>query len=487
MSASRTARGGEYSGEPGGGPTGRLPQLRAASPPARARLSDLESGPPPAPSIEMLPITRTTASQSLGRIRRFGLLAAIAFVGCVFLFGAGASIQGAIIANGRLVAKGGSKAVQHPTGGVLEAVLVGEGDRVERGEVVARLDARVLEAELLAAETELANQQARLARLIAERDGHRDIDVPLTTEFEVLSPSERLAIVLNEDQQLKLRAQARDGQRRRLRERIAQQEQLIAATGKLIEANDRELAVVEKELAGIRDLYERQLTPLQRLSAQERAFSQLQAQRIGLLNDVAAAEGRIAELELGIIEIDQGQSALVTDQISAARSTIAGLVQRRIVASRRLEDTAIRAPQAGTVSDPQVRVAGEVAGPGQVLMQVIPDEDGLVGEVNVRPTDIDSLYPGQPAKVTFSAFDRGTTPQVNGTLTFISPDLVVDPVTGVAHYKVRLEVDPTSLGRLGEVTLVPGMPVETFIQTNERTLLSYVTKPLADQLRRSAR
>ena len=460
-------------------------QQEVAAP--RARLRDLARGEIAAPSIEMVDVKDTSGFPGMQRLMRIGLLAGAAFLVGGYVLGAQASIQGAVIASGILVVQGGPKAVQHPVGGVIDEVLVEDGDAVTPGQTLVRLDRQIAQAALLSVETRLANLSARLSRLIAERDGLDTLPPMQFTQFDMLSEEETMAILMNEDRQLRLREEARESKRAQLREEIAQVVASVEAREYRTAASEREQALVENELKGLRELYEKNLVPLGRLTALERDLSRLKTEQLNFSSDQARGRMQIAGLELQIAEVDQKTSATITDDISRARSEIVALVQERISAARQLSDMEIKAPQAGIVHELQVSAQGEVAGPGQVLMRIIPSDDRLVGEVAVQPADVDQLYPGQPVVITFSAFDRGTTPQVNGELASVSPDLIIDQRTGAGHYKVRLNVSEEELAVLKDLELVPGMPIESFIQTGERTLLSYVSKPIVDQFRRSLR
>jgi HlyD family secretion protein len=219
----------------------------------------------------------------------------------------------------------------------------------------------------------------------------------------------------------------------------------------------------------------------------ERQQSQLVGTVGALQSSIAAGKGKISELELMILQVDQNLRSQITDQISNAQQAIASLTEREIEAKTLLLQSTIYAPQSGTVYQLAVHTRGQVIKGGETLMTIVPERDTLVGLVKVSPADIDQLYTGQQTLVTFSAFDRGTTPTINATLSSISPDLKQDPQMGTLYYQARIAVSPAEMERLGAVKVVPGMPIEVFINTGDRTLVSYFLKPLTDQMNRAFR
>lgn len=441
----------------------------------------------PAPNMKLKAVKETEAYGSMRKTARIGLALGCAFCLGLFFFGGRAVIAGAVVASGTLANETGTKSVQHPLGGVVSAIMVTEGERVVRGQVVAQFDARSMQAELRAIETTLLNQMARLARLIAERDGSKtlaDVGVP---ELELLSASEQASIFANETIQLKLREQAREGQRQVLRERIVQMDANVFSNDASILAIDQEIKSLDDELKNLRPLLKRGLIPARRVLDSERERTRLIARRAEKVSSNATARGKAAEFELGITDINQSMRSSLTDSISETRRAVATLMKEQITATRQLEDLKVRAPQNGIVHQLAVRTAGEVVGAGAILMKIVPDDEDLIGEIRISTSDIDQLYPGQPAEIVFSAFDRGTTPQLSGQILSVSPDLERDPTTGETYYMAKLTVPQNELDRLGKIELVPGMPVEAFIKTNDRTLLSFLMKPLRDQMRRALR
>jgi HlyD family secretion protein len=213
----------------------------------------------------------------------------------------------------------------------------------------------------------------------------------------------------------------------------------------------------------------------------------LEGERGSLIASQAQAKGKITETELQIIQVDQDLRSDVARELGDVRGKIAELTERKVAAEDQLKRIDIRAPQDGTVHQLAVHTVGGVVPAGDALMLIVPRADALDVEARVAPQDIDQLHVGQRAVLRFSAFDQRTTPEIDGTLSLISADVTHDERTGASFYTVRITVSKEELGRLGKLKLVPGMPVEAFLQTNPRTVLSYLTKPLRDQVTKAFR
>ena len=237
----------------------------------------------------------------------------------------------------------------------------------------------------------------------------------------------------------------------------------------------------------MRDLLQKNLVPLTRLTSLEREEAQLQGERGQLVASAAEAKGKIAEIQLQILQVDQDFSSDVAKQLRETDSKIGEYVERKVTAEDQLKRTDIRAPQDGMVFQSTANTVGGVVTAGDPIMLIVPESDDLPVEVKVDPKDIDLVALGQPVVLRFSAFNQRTTPELNGTVARVGADTSTDQRTGQSYYLVRIAMTADEIKRLGDVKLTPGMPVEAFIQTGERTLVSYLVKPLHDQLMRSFR
>jgi HlyD family secretion protein len=200
---------------------------------------------------------------------------------------------------------------------------------------------------------------------------------------------------------------------------------------------------------------------------------------------MAQIKGKISETELQILQVDRDLNSDIGKEMREADAKIGELIERQVAAQDQLKRIEVRAPGPGVVDQSTVHTVGGVVAPGETIMLIVPDQDSLKVEAKVAPQDVDQLHIGQPVSLRFSALDQRTSPVVNGTLTNLSPDTTIDPKTDQRYYKVRISLDPKEIARLGSAKIVPGMPVEVFVQTGDRTALSYLLKPLDDQISRA--
>jgi HlyD family secretion protein len=422
-------------------------------------------------------------------IRRHIIAGTVLVVVLVFGLGGWAStaqISGALIAPGQLVVDSNVKKVQHPTGGVVGQLFVRDGDHVKAGDILIRLDETVTRANLAIVTKGLTELYARKARLAAERDGDDVVAAPKEFAGRLDDPDVKEA--LNSERKLfDLRRQDRLGQKQQLQERIRQLQQQIAGLSAQQDAKDKEIALIEQELKGVRDLYQKNLVQLNRLTSLERDEARVEGERGQLVAAAAEAKGKIAEIELQIIQVDQDLSSDVAKEMRDIDSKIGEYVERKVTAEDQLKRTDIRAPQDGTVFQSTANTVGGVIAAGDPIMLIVPESDNLLVEVKVDPKDIEQIVADQPVLLRFSSLNMRTTPEINGTVVRIAADTTTDQRTGQSYYLVRISMTADEIKRLGDVKLTPGMPVEAFVQTGERTLMAYLLKPLHDQLMRSFR
>jgi HlyD family secretion protein len=429
-------------------------------------------------------------TSSMRRSMRRHLVAAIVVV-LVLVIGVGgwaatAVISGAVVASGSIVVDSNVKKVQHLTGGIVGELRVRDGDRVRAGDIVVRLDETVTRANLAIVTKGLDELTARKARLESERDGSDTIIFPAQLLAGAGDP-DRAAAMDSERKLFNLRRTARNGQKAQLRERIAQLQEEITGLIAQQDSKAKEIALLERELAGVRELWKQNLVQLTRLTALEREAARLDGERGQLIAAAAQAKGKIAETTLQILQIDQDIASDVAKDLREVDGKIGEFIERKVTAEDQLKRTDIRAPQDGTVFQLAVHTIGGVITAGDPIMLIVPDADNLSVEVKVNPQDIDQLQLNQKAILRFTAFNVRTTPEIEGTVTRISADTSTDQRTGQSYYTVRIAMAADQVERLGDVKLLPGMPVEAFVQTGDRTMFSYLMKPLHDQFVRAFR
>jgi HlyD family secretion protein len=415
-----------------------------------------------------------------------GLSVVILLAGGLGGWASTAQISGALIAPGSIVVESNVKKVQHPTGGVVGELRAHDGDVVKAGDVVVRLDDTVTKASLAIVTKNLDGLWARAARLEAEQRGLDKVTFPPMLTSRAKEP-EVNAIIASETKLFEVRVNGRTGQKAQLRERIVQLNEEISGLTAQERAKDQEIALVEKELAGVRDLYDKHLVQMSRLTTLERDAARLAGERAQYIASRAQAKGKITEIELQIIQVDKDVVSDVSKDLRETNDKIGEFVERKVTAEDQLRRVDIRAPQDGMVLQSSVHTVGGVITAGDAIMLIVPQSDDLLVEAKVNPQDIDKLQLGQKTLLRLSAFNQRTTPELNGVVTRVSPDTTTDQRTGQPYYTIRVSMSPAEIQRLGDVKLIPGMPVEAFVQTGDRTLLSYLIKPLSDQLMRAFR
>jgi HlyD family secretion protein len=435
----------------------------------------------------LLPAAAPGSSRySIHRHLLAGCLIVLLLAGGVGGWAATTQIAGALIAQGPVVVDSNVKKVQHPTGGVVGKLNVQDGDRVKAGDILVQLDDTITRANLAIVTKGLDELAARKARLEAERDGAEAITFPRMLLAHADDAPVAIALA-NERKLFELRRNARLGQKAQLRQRITQLQDEISGLNAQQEAKAREISLIGKELDGVRELWKNNLVQITRLTALERDAARLEGERAQLIAAVAQTKGKISETELQIIQIDQDLSNEVAKDMREVDAKYGEFVERKVAAEDQLKRIDLRAPQDGVVLESKVHTVGGVIPAGDAIMLIVPETDNLQVEARINPRDIDQIQVGQPAMLRFSAFNLRTTPEINGTITRIAADTTTDQRTGQTYYNTRIAMTKGEIARLGEVKLIPGMPVEAFVQTGERSVLSYLIKPLQDQFMRAFR
>ncbi|MCC2098339.1 MAG: HlyD family type I secretion periplasmic adaptor subunit [Hyphomicrobiales bacterium] len=431
-------------------------------------------------------VSRSPAQKSMRRHMLYGFALVGLVAGGVGGWAATSDISGAVIAPGMLVVDSNVKKVQHPTGGVVGEIRVRDGNVVKAGDILVRLDGTVLQANLAIVTKRLLELWARRARLEAERDGAASAPVPVELKDRLKEPAVA-AVIAAERRLFDLRARSRAGQKSQLGERIKQAHEEIAGLDAQAKAKAREVVLIKRELEGTRKLWAKNLVPISKLTALEREATRVEGERAALVSSIARAKGRISEVELQIIQIDKDLSSEVAKELAQINANIGEFVERQVAAVDQLKRIDIRAPQNGVIHQSTVHTVGRVIKPGEDIMVVIPRGDSLTVETRIAPQDIDQVRIGQEASLRFTSFNQRTTPEIFGAVKSISADVTKEERSGASYYTVRIEMPAKEVARLGAVRLVPGMPVEAFIKTADRKVLTYLLKPLSDQIQRAFR
>lgn len=424
-----------------------------------------------------------TSQASIQRHLTVGLVAVFVLVGGVGGWAVTTELSGAVIAAGQLVVDSNVKKVQHPTGGVVGELRVREGDRVKAGDIVVRLDDTQTRASLAIVTKALDELAARQARDEAERDGAQQVTFPSELLARTGDP-DVLRVTAGEQRLFEIRRSGREGQKAQLAEQVAQLDQQILGTKEQEAAKAKEIDWVQQELKGVHELWSKNLVPFSRVTALERDAARLAGERGALIASVAQTKGRIAEIQLKILQIDDDLRTEVGKELAETRGKKSELAERRIAAEDQLRRIDLVAPQDGKVFQSNVHTVGGVIQAGESVMLIVPDDDALSIEARISPQEIDQVYVGQRAVVRFPAFNQRVTPELDGEVIRIGADVTQDEKRAgtESYYAVRIRVSDNELSRLEGLKIVAGMPVEAFLQTTPRTVMSYIVKPMQDQI-----
>ena len=433
------------------------------------------------------PSSVKSAASSLRRYVIIGMVACFVLVGVVGGWASTARLSSAVIAMGSVVVASNVKTVQHPDGGIIGAIHVTDGGHVEEGELLVTLDETLVAANRALVDGEIVAGEARLARLRAERDELTELQISPELEKRSAEPNVKDAIEA-EHRMFKARKETMDGQVNRLNERLKQLDQQISGLTAQKDAKSGELDLIDEELEVLGGLYDRGRTTRDKIVNLKRNRMRLEGERGELVSQIAIARGRIAETQLEILQINTDQREKTFAEITELRPEVANLKERRAAADFQLGRMNIRSPATGTVFELNFHTVGGVVQPGDTIMKIVPEADALLVEAKLSPTDVDQVTVGQDAVIVLSAFDSRTTPQLDGRVQFVAAEASEDQRTGLPYYSVRVELKPGQLDRLPtDLDLMPGMPAEIFISTGSQTVVAYLIRPLANQIRRAWR
>ena len=430
--------------------------------------------------------TSRNLRQSMRRQTQAGLAVVVLLFGGFGVWAATTSLSGAVISAGQVVVESNVKKVQHPTGGIVGEIRVRDGDRVQTGDLVIRLDETVTRASLSMVSKQLDQFEARQARLVAERDSQRSINFPDDPDRQEGSCRRRRS-ARRRAQPVRGPPHRDRGAARSASERVTQLREEIRGLEAQAAAKRKQTGLINQELEGVDRLYKQNLVPITRLTSLQREASRLDGEEGQLVASIAASRGKIAETELQIIQLVQDLKREVAAELRDSQAKIGELVERKVAAEDQLRRVDIRAPQNGFVHQLAAHTIGGVINAGEPIMLIVPQADSLVVETRIAPQDIDQVHPGQRVSLRFSAFSQRTTPEIFGTVSRVSADLTREQQTNTSYYTVRVSIPEDELNKLEGKALIPGMPVEAFIQTGSRTALSYLVKPFEDQVARAFR
>ena len=423
--------------------------------------------------IENIPVME----RDLSRHHRVGLVALAMTLAVIFGWAGFVPLAGAVVVGGTFVVHSSDKKVQHKNGGVVKEIAVQDGKRVKEGDVLVRLDSNDARAQNASIVRQIDEIQLRMARLAAERDGNKAMAVP----EKIFMPHEEYAKLVNaEISFFKARQATQYGVQKLAEARVAQLEQEISGYQAQFDSGKRQYDINEKELSGMKELFDKRIAPIQKLTPLQREKARLEGIGLQLKTAIESDRVKISEIKLQVKQSEENFRSDAMKDLGDASAKLGQLLEIYLVTNNALQNTDVLAPVSGVAHDVTVHAPGEVIAPGSTILTIIPVDEELEVAVRLAPDRIDQVKMGVEARVKLTAFER-TTPDIRGTVKFISPDVVESRVG--SYYDVRIAVDQHPHG----MTLTPGMPAEVFIKTDERTMLSYLAKPLTENLARAFR
>ncbi|WP_375401983.1 HlyD family type I secretion periplasmic adaptor subunit [uncultured Sphingomonas sp.] len=403
----------------------------------------------------------------------FGLGAAAAFV----------PMGGAVLGSGQVGVESRVKRIAHPTGGIISAIYVKTGDRVKKGDILMRLDDTVTGADAQLSGLSVDQLLAQRARLEAERLGVAGMGVP--PELRGSTDAGARKALADEQKLFAIRRGEQAGMRAQLDARIRQYGQQIAGYRAQIDALQKQTALIEPERRGVKELWDKDLVTISRLNQLERTQVDFQGSIGALQAQIAQTEARITEAREQIIQLGESRRSEAGTQLAQVNGTLNQQQVRSVSAGDTFDRSVIRAPYSGAIDKVAFATIGDVVRPAETIMEIVPDDDRMVVEAMVSPADIDQVRSGQRARIRFSAFSSTATPEIEGEVAVVAPERTTQAETQQSFYAVRVEIDERALSRERQMKLVAGMPAEVFIETGNRSMLSYLTKPLRDQFARA--
>jgi len=446
-------------------------------PPARQR-----NRPATAPALDLTPKPISARAPVM-----LGLFALLLLVGGFGTWANLTTIAGAVISNGQIEVDQNRQIVQHPDGGVVAEILVHDGDRVAAGDPLIRLDGELLRSELAIVESQFFELQARRGRLEAERADATEISFPAEISAAAKANPEVAKLVEGQRDLFKVRRETLQKSLSQIDERRAQTQAQISGIDAQITALATQSDLIGRELTDQRGLLAKGLAQASRVLALEREAASLLGQSGDLVAQRAQAEGRLTELELENLRLTSQRREEAETQLRDIGYQELNLAERRRSLAGQIDRLELRAPVSGVVYAMTVTTPRAVIRAADPVLYLIPQDRPLVIAAKIATINIDEVSIGQPVTLRFSAFSSRTTPELFGQVTKVSADSFTDEATRAQYYRAEVMLNEGELTKLGDLTLVPGMPVEVFIRTGERSPMAYLIKPFADYFNRAFR
>ena len=417
-----------------------------------------------------------------------GMVALVILIGGFGTWATLTEISGAIIASGKIEVDSNRQVVQHPDGGVVKEILVDEGDFVEAGQTLIRLDSTLLMSRIVVAEGQLFEMMARRGRLEAERDGTDAIQFDEELLAEAATNAEVAEITAGQRRLFKARQGSLDREIEQMQKRRGQiQDQIIGIEAQQ-EALETQLILIVDELEDQQSLLEKGLAQASRVLALRREEASLSGRAGELASVKAKAEGRITEIDIEIIKLDTRRREEAITRLRDLQYTELELVEQRNTAREHLSRLELNAPVSGIVYGLRVFTERSVIRPADPVLFLVPQDRPLIIAAQVPTIHVDQVFAGQTVSLRFSALDQRETPELFGEVMTLSADAFEDEATGAPYYRAEIALNEGEAKKLPEgVVLIPGMPVETYLRTSDRSPMAYLVKPFTDYFTKAFR
>ena len=416
-----------------------------------------------------------------------GIVAIILLVGGIGVWSLGTQIAGAVVASGTIKLESDRQVVQHPDGGVVASIEARDGDAVKSGDILVRFDDTFLKSELTVIDQQLMEIYARKVRLKGERDGSGELVFARKDEFAQLDKTWVQGQIAGQVNLFRARLDSLAKEQAQLAEQRLQVESQIVGIESQRNALTRQFELIALELTDQQALRKKDLVPVARILELQREEARLEGEIGRVVAEIAEARGKISGISIEILKLSDRRREEAITRLRDLRYGEIELVERQISLHERLDRMVVRAPVDGIIFGSTIFALKSVVRPADAMMYVVPGDQPLQVSARIDPRDIDQVFPGQAASLRFPTFDQRTTPEIQGRVVRLSPDTVVDEATGAVFYEAILVPVDGALDDLPDLVLRPGMPVEVFLKTRERTPMSYLVQPLANYFNRAFR
>ncbi len=432
-------------------------------------------------------LPNTQYEPRIGRYVSFGIFVLMAFVGGALYWSFNSRLDGAVVAPASFVVEGKRKTVEHIDGGTIQSILISDGEFVDRGQTLVRLDSTEIDVDLNVLGSQLGELSVRRARLLAQingKDAFAEADA-----FAAFQPEmNRLhwdAPYLTQKQLFDTEARARRTEMEITGQRISALEDQIKGLEEQRASTRRQLEITKEELAGLQQLYDQGLVTVPRISARRVEVERLAGSDAALRTQVAEAENQMRELELTRLSQQELRDEVIATELASVEAQLALVQPQYSGTAERRKRIEIVAPTSGRVVNLEVSTTGGVIRPGEPILDIVPEGQDLIVEARINTVDIDKLRVGQETRVRLSAFAQADVPEATGQIYDISADALEDDRTGEEFYMARVKLDADQPSEVAELDLLPGMPADLFVRTGERTAFSYLAQPISERLART--